>query len=115
MNNGVGYAPVGELQRPPQLGTDGIGADCRIPARLIGQADGVDLDQAVADFFEMDGWRTVLLGARLASYLVTPDSFDDITVRQHEVIAQLDLYPDQLQGLLDRSDKVLEMVEAMSV
>jgi len=27
MNNGVGYTPVVKLARPPQLGTDGIGAD----------------------------------------------------------------------------------------
>ena len=27
MNNGVGYTPVARLQRPPLLGTDGIGAD----------------------------------------------------------------------------------------
>jgi putative selenium metabolism protein SsnA len=27
MNNAVGYTPVAKLQRPPQLGTDGIGAD----------------------------------------------------------------------------------------
>ena len=33
MNNGVGYTPVAKLARPPQLGTDGIGADMWREAR----------------------------------------------------------------------------------
>lgn len=33
MNNGVGYSPVARLQRPPLLGTDGIGADMWREAR----------------------------------------------------------------------------------
>jgi cytosine/adenosine deaminase-related metal-dependent hydrolase len=33
MNNAVGYTPVAKLQRPPQLGTDGIGADMWREAR----------------------------------------------------------------------------------
>ena len=34
MNNGVGYTPVGTSMRPPQLGTDGIGADMWREARV---------------------------------------------------------------------------------
>ncbi len=34
MNNGVGYAPVAKFARPPQLGTDGIGADMWREARI---------------------------------------------------------------------------------
>lgn len=34
MNNGVGYTPVVKLSKPPQLGTDGIGADLWREARL---------------------------------------------------------------------------------
>jgi cytosine/adenosine deaminase-related metal-dependent hydrolase len=34
MNNGVGYAPVVQLARPPLLGTDGIGADMWREARV---------------------------------------------------------------------------------
>jgi cytosine/adenosine deaminase-related metal-dependent hydrolase len=34
MNNGVGYTPVAEWVRPPQLGTDGIGADMWREARV---------------------------------------------------------------------------------
>jgi putative selenium metabolism protein SsnA len=34
MNNGVGYTPVAKLARPPQLGTDGIGADMWREARV---------------------------------------------------------------------------------
>jgi putative selenium metabolism protein SsnA len=34
MNNGVGYTPVAKLKRPPQLGTDGIGADMWREARV---------------------------------------------------------------------------------
>jgi cytosine/adenosine deaminase-related metal-dependent hydrolase len=34
MNNAVGYTPVAKLQRPPQLGTDGIGADMWREARV---------------------------------------------------------------------------------
>jgi cytosine/adenosine deaminase-related metal-dependent hydrolase len=33
MNNGVGYTPVAKFSRPPQLGTDGIGADMWREAR----------------------------------------------------------------------------------
>jgi cytosine/adenosine deaminase-related metal-dependent hydrolase len=33
MNNGVGYTPVAKFARPPQLGTDGIGADMWREAR----------------------------------------------------------------------------------
>jgi putative selenium metabolism protein SsnA len=34
MNNAVGYAPVAKFTRPPQLGTDGIGADMWREARV---------------------------------------------------------------------------------
>ena len=34
MNNGVGYTPVAKFARPPQLGTDGIGADMWREARV---------------------------------------------------------------------------------
>jgi cytosine/adenosine deaminase-related metal-dependent hydrolase len=34
MNNGVGYTPVAKLRQPPQLGTDGIGADMWREARV---------------------------------------------------------------------------------
>jgi putative selenium metabolism protein SsnA len=34
MNNGVGYTPVAKLTKPPQLGTDGIGADMWREARI---------------------------------------------------------------------------------
>lgn len=34
MNNGVGYTPVARYSRPPQLGTDGIGADMWREARV---------------------------------------------------------------------------------
>ena len=34
MNNGVGYTPVAKFARPPQLGTDGIGADMWREARI---------------------------------------------------------------------------------
>jgi cytosine/adenosine deaminase-related metal-dependent hydrolase len=34
MNNAVGYTPVAKLEKPPQLGTDGIGADMWREARV---------------------------------------------------------------------------------
>ena len=34
MNNGVGYTPIAKFARPPQLGTDGIGADMWREARI---------------------------------------------------------------------------------
>ncbi|MCI0333608.1 MAG: amidohydrolase family protein [Planctomycetes bacterium] len=34
MNNGIGYTPVVKLTKPPQLGTDGIGADMWREARI---------------------------------------------------------------------------------
>ncbi len=55
MNNGVGYTPVAKFARPPQLGTDGIGADmwrelaspnskATMPLQLCGSPDPAQAD-----------------------------------------------------------------------
>jgi putative selenium metabolism protein SsnA len=52
MNNGVGYTPVAKFSRPPQLGTDGIGADMWREART-------------AEFKSHDAGLAVAFGASL--------------------------------------------------
>jgi putative selenium metabolism protein SsnA len=63
MNNGVGYAPVAKLKLPPNLGTDGIGADMWREARTAefkSHDDGLPL--AFGDSLEM-----LAMNARFAS------------------------------------------------
>jgi putative selenium metabolism protein SsnA len=63
MNNGVGYTPVAKLKNPPQLGTDGIGADMWREART---AEFKSHDAQLPVAF---GWSLQMLGqsARRAS------------------------------------------------
>ncbi|HJT18976.1 MAG TPA: HDOD domain-containing protein [Nitrospira sp.] len=55
------------------------------------------------------------LSDRLASYLVVPDSFDETTVREHSVFADLNLYPNDVDSLLRIKDKVLNLVDALAI
>jgi len=54
------------------------------------------------------------LADRLATYILVPDSFDDSTLRDHHVFADLNLYPNDVDALLGIKDKILNLVDAMA-
>jgi HD-like signal output (HDOD) protein len=54
------------------------------------------------------------LADRLAAYLLVPDSFDDSTLRDHSVFADLNLYPNDVHSLLGLKEKILGLVDAMA-
>ncbi|OGW52429.1 MAG: hypothetical protein A2V62_12660 [Nitrospirae bacterium RBG_19FT_COMBO_58_9] len=54
------------------------------------------------------------LADRLATYVLVPDSFDDTTVREHSVFADLNLYPNDIDALLALKEKVLNLVDTMA-
>jgi putative nucleotidyltransferase with HDIG domain len=68
---------------------------------------------AQAGAFRQEAMITFLAG-RLATHAIEPTRFggDDV-FRDTPVIADLNLYPDDVAGLLARRDKVLELVAAM--
>ncbi len=54
------------------------------------------------------------LADRLATYILVPDSFDDSTLRDHSVFADLNLYPNDVDTLLGLNEYVLSLVETMA-
>lgn len=54
------------------------------------------------------------LADRLATYILIPDSFDDNTLREHSVFADLNLYPNDIDALLSLKDKILNIVDTMA-
>jgi HD-like signal output (HDOD) protein len=54
------------------------------------------------------------LADRLATYMLDPDCFDDSTLRDHTVFADLNLYPNDIDTLLGLKDKILSLVDAMA-
>jgi HD-like signal output (HDOD) protein len=54
------------------------------------------------------------LADRLATYLLIPDSFDDNTIREHSVFADLNLYPNDIDSLLSLKEKILHLVDTMA-
>jgi hypothetical protein len=54
------------------------------------------------------------LADRLATYILIPDSFDDSTLRDHSVFADLNLYPNDIDTLLSLKEKVFSLVDAMA-
>ncbi len=54
------------------------------------------------------------LADRLATYILVPDSFDDSTLREHTVFADLNLYPNDIDSLLSLKEKVLNLVDTMA-
>lgn len=54
------------------------------------------------------------LADRLATYLLIPDSFDDNTLRDHTVFADLNLYPNDIDILLGLKEKILNLVDTMA-
>ena len=55
------------------------------------------------------------LADRLATYILVADSFDDSTLRDHSVFADLNLYPNDVDTLLSLKDKVLSLVDTMTL
>jgi len=55
------------------------------------------------------------LADRLATYILVPESFDDSTFREHSVFADLNLYPNDVDTLLSLKDKVLNLVDTMTL
>lgn len=55
------------------------------------------------------------LADRLATALIAPDTFDDATLRDHPVFADLNLYPPDVDALLGLKDQILQTVDAMAV
>jgi HD-like signal output (HDOD) protein len=54
------------------------------------------------------------LADRLATYLLVPDSFDDGTLRDHNVFGDLNLYPNDIDTLLSLKEHVLNLVDTMA-
>lgn len=54
------------------------------------------------------------LADRLATHILVPDSFDDSTLREHTVFADLNLYPNDIDSLLSLKEKVLNLVDTMA-
>ncbi len=72
-----------------------------------------DAAYAQAGGFRQEAMIT-FLAARLATYAIEPARFGgDDAFRDTPVIADLNLYPDDVAGLLARREKVMELVAAM--
>jgi HD-like signal output (HDOD) protein len=54
------------------------------------------------------------LADRLATFLLAPEPFDDDTFRDHFVIADLNLYPQDVDKLLGLKDQILAVVQALA-
>ena len=54
------------------------------------------------------------LADRLATHLLVADSFDDNTLRDHSVFADLNLYPNDIDALLGLKEKILNLVDTMA-
>lgn len=54
------------------------------------------------------------LADRLATYILVPDSFDDGTIRDHNVFGDLNLYPNDIDTLLSLKEHVLNLVDTMA-
>ena len=59
--------------------------------------------------------KTTCLANRLATWLTDPQAFDDRTVREHPVFVDLNLYPEDITGLLGKRATVLGLVESLMV
>ncbi len=55
------------------------------------------------------------LADRLAIHLLDPDTMDEETLRDHQVFADLNLYPNDVDLLLSNKDHILAIVEAMNL
>lgn len=71
-------------------------------------------DYREAKSFQHEAMVTCLCD-RLATDLTVDGAFDQTTVREHPVFADLNLYPDDVTALLAKKDSVARTVDAMTV
>jgi len=90
-----------------------IAAEWALP-KQVSEAIGYYTMYEQAPTYKQEVMMTCLAD-RLATYLVAPDAFDDQTVRDHTVYADLNLYPNDVDALLRLKDKMLGLVDAMAV
>ncbi|HEY2899852.1 MAG TPA: hypothetical protein VGL59_04685, partial [Polyangia bacterium] len=64
--------------------------------------------------FEHDAMVT-FLADRLATHLTVAGAFDETSVRDHVVFADLNFYPDEVTALLAKKESVARTVDAMTV
>jgi HD-like signal output (HDOD) protein len=69
-------------------------------------------DQATAARQEC---MTTCLADRLATHLLEPTRLDEAAVRDHPVCGELNLYPEDVDGLLKLKDKIASVVDAMNL
>jgi len=82
--------------------------------KQVGEAIGYYTMYEQAPTYKQEVMMTCLAD-RLATYLVVADAFDDTTVRDHTVYADLNLYPNDVDALLRIKDKMLSLVDAMTL
>jgi len=91
-----------------------LAAAWRLPAQ-IAEAIGNHHEPAAAEHFQ-DLAATVAL-ADLLGHLVAPGAFgaapDAAELRLHPLLATLNLYPDQFEGLLQQRERALQLAEGM--
>jgi len=89
-----------------------IGEQWQLPKQVIAAIEHyARYDQAGG--FRQDAMIT-FLADRLATHALQPAAFgSDQAFRDTRVMADLNLYPDDVAGLLSRKDRVLELVSAM--
>jgi len=58
---------------------------------------------------------TTCLADRLATHLLHPECLDNAAVRDHPVHVDLNLYPNDIEALLQMKDKIAAVVEAMNL
>ena len=56
----------------------------------------------------------ICLADRLSTYILVPGSFDDSTLRDHSVFADLNLYPNDVDTLLSLKENILNLVDSMA-
>jgi putative nucleotidyltransferase with HDIG domain len=58
---------------------------------------------------------TTCLADRLATHLLQPACLDEAALRDHPVLADLNLYPDDVEALLQLKNKIAAVVDAMNL
>ncbi len=56
---------------------------------------------------------TVLFGSQIASHTLTPDTFSEEMLSQSPALELVNLYPDEVQALLEKSDTIRSSVQAL--
>lgn len=82
--------------------------------KQVGEAIAYYLEYAHAPSFAREATITCLAD-RLATHLLTPDGLDEAAVRAHQVVSDLNLYPDDMGLLLGLRETVLAQVEALAI